>query len=45
MIAIKHNTFKLDKPGWIVALTHAHINDRKENTIIVKTFQKTRKVN
>jgi len=28
MIAIKHKTFVLDKPGWIAALMDAH--ERKE---------------
>jgi len=45
MIAITDETFELDQPGWIEAVMDAHVNERKEKYIIVKTFPKTREVN
>jgi len=39
MIAIKHKTFELDKPGWIAAVMDACERKRK-NTLCLKHLRK-----
>jgi len=42
---MKHETFELDKPGWIAALMDAHKKKERKNILWSKTFLKTRTVN
>jgi len=46
MIARKHKTFELDKPGWIAALMDVHKRKEKKNTLWLKRLrnQKSRPI-